>query len=83
MLVLIVGVFRIISLVMALEIGGPSGTARLRPVLSPEPMSPRPLSLTIKLQGIWIFVLKTNEAHRLHSSSVREVAQLKAHVDYL
>ena len=44
---------------------------------------PPPLSLAIGRQGIWSFVLERDEAHRLHSSFVHEVAQLKAHVDYL
>ena len=83
MLVLIAGVFRVISLVMVLETGGPSDIARPRPVLALELAGPHPLSLTIGRQGIWSFVLKRDEDRRLHSSSIREVAQLKAHVDYL
>ena len=83
MLVLIAGVFRIISSAMASKTGVRSGTACPRPVLALEPVGPRPLSLIVDRQGIWSFVLKRDEARRLHSSSIHEVAQLKARVDYL
>jgi len=81
--VLIAGVFRIISPKMVSEIEGPSSSVRPRPVLAPEPVSPRPLSLAIGRQGIWSYVLERDEARQLHSSFVHEVAQLKARVDYL
>ena len=83
MLMLIMGVFRIISLVMALEIRSPFGTTRPHSILASDLVSPRPLSLTIRPQGIWSFMLKRDDACWLHSSSIHEVAQLKAHVDYL
>ena len=83
MLVLIAGMFRVISSVMVLETSGPSNIACPRPILALELAGPHPLSLTIRRKGIWSFVLKRDEARRLHSSSIHEVAQLKARVDYL
>ena len=77
------GVFRIISLVMALEIRSPFGTTRPHSILASDLVSPRPLSLSIRRQGIWSFMLERDEAHRLHSNSIREVVRLKARVDYL
>ena len=74
MLVLIVGVFRIMSLAMVLETEGPSDSTCPWPILAIELASLRPLSLAIGRQGIWSFVLKRDEARRLHSSSVHEVA---------
>lgn len=76
-------VFRVVPLAMALETGGPSGIVRPQPALASGPMSPRPLSLVVGQQGIRSFVLERDEDHRLHSSSVCEVAQLMARVDYL
>lgn len=47
MLVLIMGEFKIISLVIESKIGGPSGTTHPWPILALEPVSPYPLSLSI------------------------------------
>ena len=77
------GVFRIISLAMASETGGPSSTTHPWPIRALRLASPRPLSLTIERQGIWSYVLKRDEARWLHSNSIREMAWLKARVDYL
>ena len=83
MLVLIVDVFRIISLVVASEIEVPFGIIGHRLVPALESVSPHPLSLSIERQGIWNFMLERDEARWLHSNSIREVAHLKACVDYL
>ena len=82
-LVLTAGVFRVVRPAMALETGGPFGIVRPRPAPASGLESPRPLSLAVGRQGIWRFVLERDEACRLHSSSVREVAQMKARMDYL
>jgi hypothetical protein len=80
---LIVSVFRVIPLAMASEVRGTLGTTHPSPILALGPVSPRPLSLFIRQQGIWSYVLERDEAHRLHSNSICEVAQLEIHVDYI
>lgn len=82
-LVLIVCVFKIISPAAALEIGGPSGAARPRSVSPLEPVNPHSPSFSTGRGGIWNFMLERDEARQFHSNSVREVAQLKARLDYL
>lgn len=82
-LVLIVCVFKIISPMAASEIGGPSDAARPRSVSPLEPASPHSPSFSTGQGGIWNFMLERDEACRFHSDSIHEVAQLKAHLDYL
>ena len=62
---------------------GPFGIIHPRPTSTSGLVSPHPLSLAIRLQRIWSFVLERDEAHRLHSSSIREVVQLKDRMEYL
>ena len=80
---LIVSIFRVVPPAMMLETRGTPGDPHPHPVPALGPPSPHPLSLSIGPWGIWSYVLESDEAHRLHSNSIRVVTQLKILVDYL